>query len=61
VTNGLSGSIKLDVTKDVSDFIAGISNYGWLIKKVDEDKPGLIEFTSRETSNPPKLIIEYQP
>jgi hypothetical protein len=61
ITNKLSGKVLFDVSKDISDFLNKTSNYGWLIKKADEDKPGLIEFSSRETTNSPKLIIEFEP
>jgi hypothetical protein len=50
--------LKFDVTKDVSDFLSGTPNYGWIIIKSDEDSSGRINFSSRESqSNNPELVL----
>ena len=61
ITNGLVGSIEFDVTEDVKAFLAGTSsNYGWIIKKTQEDKSGHLFFASGEaTSNQPVLELRY--
>ncbi len=58
INNNQNGVIEFDVTKDVKNFLNGTyQNYGWLLKKTDENKAGKIEFGSRESTNSPKLII----
>jgi len=59
-TDGLVGLVSLDVTADVSAFIGGTNNFGWIVKKRDESASGTIEYTSREgTANQePKLILD---
>jgi len=63
ITNGLSGWISLDVTSDVKSFLNGAKvNNGWIIKKVDETKLGLISFSSSESSsNKPALVLTFGP
>lgn len=59
ITNGLSGSVTIDVTADVAAFLAGsAANYGWIVKKQNEGATGHIEFSSRETATPPRLVLE---
>ncbi len=60
ITNGMSGELHFDVTQDV---LAG-ANYGWLVKKPNENQNGNIKFYSREgaagdPSLAPKLILEF--
>ena len=50
--------IKFDVTDDVNDYLSGSPNFGWIILKSEEDKPGRINFASREAqSNIPELVL----
>jgi sugar lactone lactonase YvrE len=58
-TNGLAGWVEWDVTADVAAFLAGTAtNHGWLVKKVLEGQPGLVEYASREASaNAPVLVL----
>jgi hypothetical protein len=60
ITNASRGIIRYDVTQDVQSFLNGVANYGWIIKKDDENRPGLVEFGSRESATPAKLIIIYK-
>lgn len=62
ITNGMRGVVVFDVTADIQAFLAGIvpTNYGWIIKKTDEGVAGLIELASKETANPPELIVNYE-
>jgi hypothetical protein len=60
ITNGLTGLIEFDVTKDVKAFLTGSNNFGWIIKKTQEDKSGHVFFASGEaTSNQPVLELRY--
>ncbi len=59
VTNDLAGSIDLDVTADVAALLTGTPNHGWLVKKSDEGKSGLIEFGSRESAAVPRLVLTF--
>ncbi len=62
-TNGLTGWVSYDVTADVSTFLAGTANEGWLVKKTDEAKNGRVDYTSREgtAGQEPRLILLVQP
>ena len=52
--------IKFDVTTDVNDYLSGTYNFGWIIKKSDEDSPGRINFAAREAnSNIPELVMVF--
>lgn len=59
-TNGLTGPIDLDVTADVTAFLAGTSNFGWIVKKRAEGQNGSIDYTSREGTAMlrPRLILD---
>jgi hypothetical protein len=60
ITNGLVGWVEFDVTKDVKSFLAGTNNYGWIIKKTQEDRSGHVFFASGEAvSNQPVLELRY--
>jgi RHS repeat-associated protein len=60
VTSGQTGTLELDVTRDVACLLAGhISFQGWLLKKELESQSGRIEFHSRETASPPSLLLEW--
>ncbi len=60
ITNGMTGTwIAFDVTGDVNEFISGEKpNYGWLIKKDQENLHGAIRFASSETDMGPRLVLE---
>jgi fibronectin-binding autotransporter adhesin len=61
ITNGLTGQIDFDVTKDVKAFLAGTTkNFGWVIKKTQEDRSGHVFFASGEAAaNQPVLELRY--
>lgn len=62
ITNGMSGVVEWTVTADVAAFLAGTSNYGWIIRKTDEGSSGRVDFGSKEnsvTNNRPQLVITY--
>ncbi len=47
--NGQSGAVEWDVTPDVAQFLAGTAdNFGWIVKKVKELKPGRVKYSSRD-------------
>lgn len=60
ITNSTIGDVSLDVTDDVEAFLAGtFSNFGWLIKKVSQEKVGSIWVSSSESAtHKPELVIE---
>ncbi|MEW6604296.1 MAG: Ig-like domain-containing protein [Thermoproteota archaeon] len=60
IRNGMTGRwIEFDVTEDVNEFISGEkTNYGWLIKKDQENLFGAIRFASSETDKGPRLVLE---
>ncbi len=61
-TNSLAGTVEFDVTADVAAFLAGTANHGWLLKKADEGKSGLVEYVSREgaAAQAPKLVVTFE-
>lgn len=59
IVNDQEGIVEMDVTGDIQEFVNGVENFGWLIKKTDEGANGRIEFGSRETESSPKLIITF--
>jgi hypothetical protein len=62
ITRQTIDSVSFDVTADVTAFLAGTANDGWLIAKTDEALAGRIDFTSREASSgqAAQLIVEVQ-
>jgi hypothetical protein len=50
ITRQLSGTVAFDVTNDVAAFLAGTTNAGWLLAKMDETLSGRVDFVSREAS-----------
>ncbi len=61
VTNGLRGVITVDVTADIQALLGGGAFPGWILKKTNEGATGRVEFGSRESATPPRLILEIQP
>jgi len=60
VSNGQTGTLELDVTRDVACALAGFTALdGWIVKKELESQNGKIEFRSRETATPPNLLLEW--
>jgi len=59
ITNGQVGVVSFDVTADVAAILAGSSaGHGWLIKKVDENQGGSLDFVSREQGPGPRLQLD---
>src|SRR5262249_34063574 len=58
-TNGMTGWIEWDVTSDVVQFVSGtVPNYGWIVRKMQENDAGHVDYSSREELNhPPQLVI----
>jgi hypothetical protein len=62
ITNHATGTITFEVTADLKKILSGAApNNGWIIKKKDEHMPGLIEFSSREASAHPTLVVQSAP
>jgi|GEM_PF-4765797 len=61
ITKDMTGTLEFDVTADVAAFLSGTSNYGWIMKKTLENKPGHLDLASREKlSQPgPRLVLTY--
>lgn len=57
ITNNKTGTVSFNVTADVQAFLSGTTNNGWVVRKDDETKDGVIQFSSREGDNAPELII----
>jgi hypothetical protein len=56
--NGQLGAVEWDVTSDVQAYLAGTAtNEGWLIKKVDEGETGKVDYSSREGTFAPELVL----
>jgi hypothetical protein len=49
--------ITLDVTTDIRAFLNGTPNFGWIIKKANENLSGRLVLRSRESEIPPLLIL----
>lgn len=57
-TNNVTGPVEWDVTADVQAFLAGAAiNYGWLVKKTDESAAGRVDYSSREGTVIPELVL----
>jgi hypothetical protein len=56
------GVVAFDVTADVQAFLDGADNFGWVIRKGEENKAGYVTFHSRETgATGPRLVLTYIP
>jgi len=54
-------TVAFDVTTDVEAFLAGSSNNGWLIRGDDDLLSGEhINFGSRESGVPPRLVLKFR-
>lgn len=52
------GVVAFNVTSDIKKFINGTPNYGWVIRKAEENRPGYVTFFSKESSGAaPELIL----
>jgi RHS repeat-associated protein len=62
LTNGLAGTIRLDVSADVAALVAGGEHHGWLLKKSKEGQSGRVDFRSREDAAgpPPRLVLVFE-
>jgi hypothetical protein len=61
ISNGQSGTVDFDVTADVQAFMTGASsNFGWLLKKTNENQNGMVSFGSRENISP-HLVVTFAP
>jgi len=60
-TRDLAGWVRYDVTADVAAFTRGTADFGWLLKKTEENKSGLVEYDSRQgtTGNAPRLVVVF--
>jgi len=58
IVNGTQGVVGFDVTQDVLAILAGTNaGHGWLIKKVDENVSGAVQFASREQGPAPRMTL----
>ncbi len=55
--NGQTGVVTFDVTADVLAWLGGQPNDGWLLKKTVEGDPGKVDFGSRESATPSRLVL----
>lgn len=61
INNGQAGIVEFDVTADVTAFVDGTSaNYGWILRKTNEDLTGLVSFGTRESAAVAQLVVTYQ-
>ncbi len=62
IRNGQTGVVVLDVTSDVLPLLSGAggATEGWILKKTEEGQAGHVEFGSRESGNPPRLMLNIQ-
>ncbi|MCC7500715.1 DNRLRE domain-containing protein [Candidatus Nomurabacteria bacterium] len=52
------GVVAFDITADVQKFLNGTPNYGWVIRKAEENRAGYVTFYSKESSGAaPELIL----
>lgn len=54
---------SFDVTADVSSFLSGTTNYGWLVRKLDTFATGSVDIASKEysdSSKKPKLVLTIE-
>jgi hypothetical protein len=60
-TRDLTGWVRYDVTSDVAAFGTGGSDFGWLLKKTEETKSGLVEYDSQEgtAGEGPRLVVVF--
>jgi hypothetical protein len=60
-TRDLTGWVRYDVTADVAAFATGSPDFGWLLKKTEETKSGLVEYDAREGTpgEGPRLVVVF--
>lgn len=57
IANGQAGVVTFDVTGDVVAWLGESLNAGWILKREDEGPSGAVEFGSRESVAPPRLVL----
>lgn len=57
MTNGQTGTVSFNVTADVQAFLSGTSNFGWVVKPVNDAAAADMRFRSRESTSPPALVL----
>lgn len=58
IRNGQTGVVTFNVTSNVQAFLAGQVSYsGWLLKRSVDSLTGNLVVKSRESTNPPRLIL----
>jgi hypothetical protein len=61
-TGGGLSTISWNVTREIQRFLDGDPNNGWILVGAGGPLSGtIVNFSSRETSNPPELILEVGP
>ncbi len=62
ITRGLAGTLDLDVTADVTAFLSGTADDGWLIRETAETLSGRVDFVSREapSGTAAQLVVAFQ-
>jgi len=62
ITRGLAGTVDFNVTADVTAFLSGTANDGWLLAKTDETLSGRVDFVSREapSGTVAQLVVAFQ-
>jgi hypothetical protein len=58
----VSQYVSIDVSADVTAFLAGTPNYGWVVRKELETQNGNVDYSSRDaTANRPRLVLVVEP
>jgi len=57
ITDGETGTVSFDVTADVSAFLSGTANDGWIVMRGNVIPVGSVTFGSRESGAQPTLVL----
>ena len=61
ISTGQTGVVRFDVTSDIAQIGAGSwAGHGWLVRKVEENLSGAVDFVSRERGPAPRLVLQLQ-
>ena len=60
VSNDTTSTVSFAVTADMQTLLDDAENDDWILKKVDECAPGVIDLGSRESGTPPMLTVVYE-